>query len=275
MGMRKVGFFTVFVAFITALIIVNWSFAGEKPCKEGREISTPTEHYYMVEMEGKEQKHCVYKRFYKNGAKRTLGEYEYGKKTGKWTEWSKDGGKVVEYNYLGGDKHGKLSKWYWNGQKAFQGEYNKDKPIGMHKEWHMDGTKSSEKVYTGKGEDIYSVRNTWYPDGQLKSISKFKNGKMYDKNLQWHKNGKKRSEFGYLDGQRNGECKEWFSNGKQKSRHNYSRGRKTGKSTEWYENGRKKSEGNYTEGKEGLWTYWDKSGAIHNQARYERGKKVK
>ncbi len=243
-------------------------------CPQGREVSTQQEQYCLVEKDGKEVKNGIYKEFYSNGNKKTLGEYAYGEKSGAWTFWNDKGQKVLEEGYQNGLKQGSIQKWYANGQLAFSGQYENDKPVGERLEWYMNGNKMAENIYSRKGDDILAVRKTWYEGGQEQSLAEYINGKLDGMEKRWHKDGRVKSEIEYKNGQKNGLCRESYPNGNQQSVNHYIMGKKDGSSIEWYDNGQKKSEGAWKNGMDGKWTYWEKDGTVREEVTYKEGKKI-
>ena len=158
------------ITILAALCLVNWmaadTYATEKMTSEKREISTPTEHYWVVTIDDREQKDGVYTRVLDNGQKIEQGSYILGLKDGQWQYWSKQGQKTKEENYAKGKKHGTWAQWYSNGQKESEGSYEMDIPVRTHRQWHMDGSVRSETVYQKKGGDVTALKKTWHPDGK-------------------------------------------------------------------------------------------------------------
>lgn len=247
---------------------------ADGPCQEGREVSTQNEQYCLVEKDGKEVKHGVFREFHPNGNRKTLGEFSYGNKTGTWTAWADNGTKVLEEGYLNGLRQGPVQKWYVNGQIAYEGHFEDDKPVGERLEWYMNGSKMARTVYTRKGENIHALRSTWFDNGKEASSATYINGKLDGLEIRWHKNGRKRSESAYSAGQKNGPSREWYPDGKEKSSDHYNMGKKEGSSIEWYDNGQKKAEGAWKNGRDGRWTYWEKDGSVGEEVTYKAGKRV-
>jgi antitoxin component YwqK of YwqJK toxin-antitoxin module len=273
--MRQIKMITL----LAALCLVNWAaddaFAAERTTSEKREISTNSEHYWVVTIDGREQKDGVYTRLAGNGQKIEEGSYALGKKDGQWLYWSKDGRKTKEEHYAGGKKHGVWAQWYANGQKESEGGYELDVPVNTHRQWHKDGAVKSETVYQKKGKDVTALKKTWHPDGKPYAEYELANGKMHGRYISWYPNGQTQAQYAYDQGQRHGKYLEWYPDGQPKADFTYDHGRKTGQSTEWYANGQVSASGVYAEGKEGVWTTWEKSGQIRSQTKYKAGVVVK
>ena len=259
--------------------LINWmagdSHAAESVAAGTREISTPTEHYSVIEVDGVEKKHGPYTRLHTDGTKLVSGSYFNGDKDGQWIYRSKNGDVIKEENWDKGKRHGQWTEWYANRKKAFEGEYRQDAPMGVHHEWHMDGALKAEIEHKTQGNKVSAVMKTWHPDGKPYTQYEMLNGKMHGAYTSWYPNGQIRVECSYADGQRHGQYQEWYQNGKAKAKYNYDNSRKTGISTEWFDNGQKKTEGSFENGKDGLWTTWDKDGLILRQQKYEKGKLIK
>ncbi|NNF97885.1 MAG: hypothetical protein HKM93_00760 [Desulfobacteraceae bacterium] len=258
---------------------VNWM-AGES-LAEGkltpgiRVISTPTEHYWVMMVDGFEQKHGTYARLHRNGKKRVDGSYFYGKKNGLWQYWTKTGWKIKEESYLMGKKHRLWIQWYAKGNKKSEGCYENDRPVKTHRQWHENGVVKSETIYQKKENGVSAHRKTWTRSGKPHSEYALFNDKMHGLYISWYPNEQVRVECHYDGGRRQGKYLEWYSDGEPKAEHNYDKGCKIGTSNEWYENRQMCATGVYnTKGKDGIWTYWQESGAIHSHITYRDGEIV-
>ena len=78
-----------------------------------------------------------------------------------------------------GRKHGREVWWYANGKKKFEGVYKKGVRDGIYTAWYEDGSKwyeGYEKLGIPESTLTY-----WHPNGQLKSVTLFKDGAQADK----------------------------------------------------------------------------------------------
>lgn len=79
----------------------------------------------------------------------------------------------------------------------------------------------------------------------------------------WYENGQKKSESHSKDGRLNGKWTIWFENGQKVVETNFIDNNYDGKHTEWYENGQIKIEGFNENGKSvGWWRFWLEDGQI-------------
>jgi hypothetical protein len=116
---------------------------------------------------------------------------------------------------------------------------------------------NSDKPFTGKYVPSY------YENGQKKSESNYKNGRLDGLSTNWYENGQKKSEVSFKDGKPSGLLTEWYKNGQKERESDHKDGKLNGLITEWYENGQKKMEWNFKNGKDGKpdeFTTWDKNG---------------
>ena len=88
-------------------------------------------------------------------------------------------------------------------------------------------------------------------------------------------NGQKRRESHYKNGKRDGLDTRWHRNGQKKWEKPYKNGKPDGLTTFWYENGQKESEEHYKNGEwDGLWTHWDENGNKTLEVQFKDGKEV-
>jgi len=86
---------------------------------------------------------CVYR----NGQKKSEGNYKDGKRNGKWTWWYENGQMEFEINYKDGEVDGKWTDWFENGQKQLEGNYKDGKRNGKWTSWYENGQKRTEVNY--------------------------------------------------------------------------------------------------------------------------------
>ena len=73
--------------------------------------------------------------------------------TGTVTNYYKNRNKLIEENYVDGEKHGKLIKWYENGHKEMDVDYVNGVQHGKLTKWYENGQKAGETNYAyGKVE---------------------------------------------------------------------------------------------------------------------------
>ena len=113
-------------------------------------------------------------------------------------------------------------------------------------ETYADGTPKTVKFFRQEGENrILAIEEYYYPDGKLRMMGEFKNGKKEGHWISYYNNENKWSEGFYKDGINDG------------------------KTTTWHENGEKYYEGYYKKGERaGTWKFWDEKGIFVKEIEY-------
>ena len=99
------------------------------------------------------------------------------------------------------------------------------------------------KPYTGSGWGVFR-----HPDGEVKALLQFRNGKQHGLSTFFHENGSKDAECFYLNDKKNGLEKSWYNNGQISGKAHWINGKRDGIAQSWYENGQKKLEVFYKKG---------------------------
>ena len=126
------------------------------------------------------------------GKKILQGQYKNGLKTGKWTEWYRNGQKEYETTFKDGKPNGLFTKWDSNGQKKVKGTYKDGKWDGLNTSWYENGQKYSEGTYTYKDGDYSGEKDGlwtyWYENGQKRWEKTYKDGELISKK-EWNEDG--------------------------------------------------------------------------------------
>ena len=134
---------------------------------------------------------------YKNGQKKSEGNWKNGKLHGLITEWYENGQKKTQGHFKDGKEDGLQTSWYESGQKKDEVNGKDGKFDGLWSEWYENGKKKLETTYKDDQKDgLYTI---WYTNGQKMAEENFKDGKMDGLALYWHKNGQKGVEENYKD----------------------------------------------------------------------------
>ena len=112
-----------------------------------------------------------------------------------------------------------------------------DTGYGLRYEW-----------YYKDGKRVDGVSKGWYPNGQIKTINTYKDGKLDGLWTGWYSDGQKKWEYTYKDGKEDGVYTIWYENGQKESERTYKEGKLDGLRTGWYENGEKILEKTYKDG---------------------------
>jgi antitoxin component YwqK of YwqJK toxin-antitoxin module len=90
----------------------------------------------------------------------------------------------------------------------------------------------------------HGICRQFYPNGVLKEVRYFKNGKKQGEYKGWWEDRSKKFVFQFADDEYNGTCYEWADNGQLIHEANYIAGHEAGEQRAWYTNGKVRS--NYT-----------------------------
>lgn len=83
------------------------------------------------------------KTYYKTGELKMEGNYNNGKRQGKWISYYKDGTKWAEATYKNGKEYGTKSVYYKNGKVYYTGKMEAGERIGQWTFYDVDGNKST------------------------------------------------------------------------------------------------------------------------------------
>ena len=133
-----------------------------------------------------------------------------------------------------------LFRVYWKGVINFDEgglTFDENEGEGTRWEWYYkDGGRADGE---SKG---------WFPSGQIKQLSTWKNGKLDGKWIQWEQDGTKLEEQMWKNGKRNGKRFRWHDKNVKIYEQNYKDDIPHGKWIYWESNGKKKYEETYKNG---------------------------
>jgi antitoxin component YwqK of YwqJK toxin-antitoxin module len=141
--------------------------------------------------------------------KNVIPAFYYGIKfyTGKYIAWHDNGAKMIECEYIFGDRHGKNIEWYDDGNMRTQCEYINGKLNGKYTEWYSNGNMLKECEYIN-GE-LNGKYTDWYRNGNMITQCVYINGKLNGTVTTWRNDGVKWGEDNYLNGKKHGEQIVW------------------------------------------------------------------
>ncbi|MBT3646836.1 MAG: toxin-antitoxin system YwqK family antitoxin [Flavobacteriales bacterium] len=120
------------------------------------------------------------------------GEYQEGRKTGKWKGYFASGKLKNEITYINGRPKGPYTTFFENGKVEEKGTWSLNKNQGKF--------------------------TRYYPNGQVQQDFTFnESGKRDGDQTYYHENGQVMIEGNWAGGKENGEVKEYFANGEVKS----------------------------------------------------------
>jgi len=192
-----------------------------------------------------------------------------GKRTGNWREMYPDNKTIKEEgNYTNGLR---------NGIFKFYNKYgNLDKL-----EKYEDGVLVIDEAATA----MLDIRSEFYPDGSVKGVGTYRDGKRQGNFREFDETGKQISGAlydadikvgeGMIDslGRRIGPWKLFYLDGKIRSEGSYDEGERTGPWVYYYETGKQQQKGSYIgDLPTGQWLWYFSSGAVHRDEYYRKGK---
>ena len=114
---------------------------------------------------------------------------------------------------------------------------------------------------TNESEPYSGWVKRMYDSGQVKTLTRHKDGKPDGPFTAWHENGQKREKGTWKDGKIDDLMTAWHENGQKMGEGTFKDGKPDGPYTKWHENGQKLNEGTYKDGKiDGLMTAWHENG---------------
>lgn len=232
-----------------------------------------TEKWCEVKDEhGERIRHGPYFELYDSGAKKEVGQYQYGRREGTWKRWHANG-RMDSISVYQDGKPQSFVGWHDNGQKWEEGRFDNGFKHGLWIRWHSNGQKEVETYYEhGTLERSYTV---WHDNGQKQQQGEYKKGEREGLWTQWHANGQKRSEILFHAGKPDNWYRAWHENGQQAEQALFHDGKPEGSYTLWHDNGQKEEEGSYHDGRlDGQVTAWDRDGHVWMKTEYRGGSLV-
>ena len=170
---------------------------------------------------------------YDNGKSYWKVDLIEGRRNGHYEEWFKSGALRVLENYVSNKRHGR-SETFWNisdeniNPIRAKGDYVHGLKEG---EWHFfyangqlhykDRFKKDRRILEGS----YTF---YFPNGGLKNVISYLNGKPHGKWVYYHENGKIKSELDYKEGEEHGLFQIWYDNGQLMRKENFINGKRKG-----------------------------------------------
>ena len=198
------------------------------------------------------------KQYYSNGQLMSIENYnKEGKPCGEWKQYYKNGQlkeiglyvdslKVAEWLFF--DENGKLSGAHYFNSQWRPGGWNYDQLVFTER-CKLRGRNWKLKMY--------------YPNGQLQSKGKYKNGYREGKWKYYYSDGKLKEKGNYKQWKKEGTWKCYFNNGMIKKETRYKNGLTNGECTSFYNNGQLKQRYTSVEGRqEGIMERYKKNGDI-------------
>ncbi len=235
----------------------------------------------------------LHTRYHANGVESYRVNYKLGKKEGKEQHFSEAGALLGEGLYQDGAAVGRHWREYPNGTIAYSAEFDRegkmvepaveyneqgvkvrqlvidgDKLHGPYFEWYNEGTPKIEYNYANGSYD--GEQKEYYPSGQLKVCTHYKNQVREGVHEEWHENGILARRAHFVDGLKDGQMAEWYPNGNSKVDAYFIADHPDGVQSEWFENGQLKARAEFGFGlKQGWQREWNEQGDLVMEALFD------
>lgn len=181
------------------------------------------------------------KKYFENGQIAEISNWKNDTLSGLAKYYYNNGGLYQECNYLNGKLNGEKIIYHENGIARVRLQYKNDLLWQVKANYDSLGRKLDElTIESGTG-----VLNTYYPNGTIKSITEFKEGKPNGKSTWYFESGNEQAIFYLVNGQKEGNLKFLHENGKTARESNYKNDFLIGTEKVFDENGRLISEVTY------------------------------
>jgi antitoxin component YwqK of YwqJK toxin-antitoxin module len=182
-------------------------------------------------------------------------------KSGSYQEFSQDGVKLIDGQYLNGKQNGTWTYYFPNGKIKITGNFVEGD----------GGNKSETSGIPKNGRD--GVWLSYYSNGNKDQVSNYSSGQLKGIFKAYYENGQLSEECNYSSGQLNGIFKTYYENGQLKEECNYLKGEVTGLFKTYYLDGKIKQESTFLSGKlNGITKVHDEKGQIKKELIYKSGK---
>ena len=100
------------------------------------------------------------------------------------------------------------------------------------------GTKDTAEVTGFISGKEHGTWKKFFPNGKLKAIREYGNGKKIGEYIAWWDNGNRMVDYLFANDEYNGTCKEWNRDGIMIKEMNYKKGYEDGMQRSWFDNGK-------------------------------------
>jgi len=187
---------------------------------------------------------------------------------GPWSFYYPAGNTKCVGNYnSSGEKEGEWTFYFYPETLKAIEIFKNGKLEGVQKNYFDNGNISSVSEY--KNDLMDGLVTTYYYSGIKKSISNYKLGKKDGAQKVFHSNGNISESNNYTAGVISGTSYGYFKSGKLKQTEQYVDGKEDGPYKSYNENGTLSAEGQFVKDKgEGEWKYYDSKGKINEKRHY-------
>ena len=206
--------------------------------------------------------------YYSNGKERQRVTFKEGKIDGSIVTKNIDGKVIGQAQFKMGVPYGYHFLKHDNGNTAFEGEYDNDgKIVGFIHEYNEQGQLLSK--YRRINGQFDGENDAWYPNGNQRIASCYKDGKLDGEVKSYFENGKLQSQGRFVEGKRDGRHLEFNEKGEKIADIEFKMDVPSGKWMTWFEGGKQKQDISYVDGKKsGLCKQFAANGQILLEANY-------
>ncbi len=145
-----------------------------KKVKVRYENSKQIKEEYTVRKKARDVKEEYYYEYYKNGVRKTEGEYTNNEAVGYWVLYYENGEVASKGNYLKDEKSGAWETYHQNGNLASKGTYINGIRKGLFIDYHENGNKAKETNFE-KGKE-HGFQAIFDEEGNQVDLVEYVNG---------------------------------------------------------------------------------------------------
>jgi len=209
-------------------------------------------------------KNGPYVKYYKNGQRKTSGQYKKKKKVGDWKEFYDSGELKRTYSYTKGKMDVEKKSYFKTG--TIKTETIQVKGDKFFKEYFETGELFFEKKLNG------GYVKEYYKNGYLKSEGHYSDNELTGSWKRYFESGELEWEVDYFNSYREGSYKQYYKNGQLKIEGVNKKDKIDGLEKRYCEDGKLQWEGRYVKGElEGKWNGYDAFGTQIYNHKYKNG----
>ena len=217
-----------------------------------------------------------YIEYYKNGQIKVQGSYKEGKRDGEFKAFLRDGKSAGSVFY----KDGKIIKSTLVKAMKDNASFSLTTDINYNLNSHEIVTDEfpnqllKQYFIFNKNGLLDGESREYYEEGDIKSISHFKNHIPDGVFISYYQNGNMEEKYVYVNGEENGECFSYYENGKLEERYFLKNGEIDGEAFAYYPSGKLEVKDFFKDGKkEGESIFYHENGNIKQKSTFKNGKR--
>ena len=217
-----------------------------------------------------------YIEYYKNGQIKVQGSYKEDKRDGEFKAFLRNGKSAGSVFY----KDGKIIKSTLVKAMKDNASFSLVTDINYNLNSHEIVTDEfpnqllKQYFVFNKNGLLDGESREYYEEGDIKSISHFKNHIPDGVFISYYPNGNMEEKYAYVNGQANGECFSYYENGKLEERYFLKNGEIDGEAFAYYPSGKLEVKDFFKDGKkEGESIFYHENGNIKQKSTFKNGKR--